>query len=570
MDLSGPADGSAALRMRRLWRRVAAQVEAGAMPPKGAKELRPAERERLLRWARSAADHLDPNDPANRDPGPSVLRRLTPEEYNRTVRDLLGVRFDVVREAGLPRPENPTGFDNLAAAQSLSPAVMEKYFSAAEKILDRLAADPGAMAALIGSPPAPGMERAAAKEIAVRLLRRAYRRPAREAEVERLLALYDRSAASGFEAAVRGMLKPVLVSPHFLFCVEEDRSPGPPARVSDPELAARLSYFLWSTMPDRTLDGLADQGRLSDPAVLEGQVRRMLADPKARALTDGFGVQWLQLDRLEKARPTTEFFPAFNARLRRAMYEETATFFDKLREEDRSVLELLDADYTYVNGALARHYGIPGVTGEAMRRVALKPEHHRGGLLGMGSVLALTSHTFRTSPTLRGKYILDVIFGAPPPPPPPDAAGRLKEKEGREPKSFRDVLARHASNPSCSGCHRKLDPLGFALDNYDAVGAWRESAPERTLDTTGELPTGERFRGVAELKAVLLKRKGEFLRNMSGQLLSYALGRELQDSDEWTVRRVAAEAEKEGAKFSALILGIVKSVPFQYRRGARK
>jgi hypothetical protein len=340
--------------------------------------------------------------------------------------------------------------------------------------------------------------------------------------------------------------------------------------VSDAELAVRLSYFLWSTTPDETLASLADAGKLSAPAVLAEQVKRMLASPKARTLTESFGRQWLQLDKLNTARPSTEFFPAFNSKLRRALYDETFTFFDKLREEDRSVLELLDADYTYVNADLARHYGLPAVTGNEVRRVELKPEDHRGGLLGMGSVLALTSHTFRTSPTLRGKYVLEVLLGTPPPPPPPNAASKLKEERGKEPKSFREQLAQHAGDPSCSGCHRKLDPLGFALDNYDAVGAWRVSTPEKPLDTTGELPTGEKLTGVPELKQVLLRRKDEYVRNLSGQLLSYALGRELQDSDEWTLRQVATDVGKGGYRFSALITEIVKSVPFQYRRGSEQ
>jgi hypothetical protein len=276
------------------------------------------------------------------------------------------------------------------------------------------------------------------------------------------------------------------------------------------------------------------------------------------------------LEKLANARPATEFFPAFTAKLRRAMYDETATYFDRLRVEDRSVLELLDSDYTYVNGELARHYGIPGVEGDQLRRVELKPEYHRGGLLGMGSMLALTSHTSRTSPTLRGKYVLEVLLGTPPPPPPPNAAAMLKEERGKEPKSFRELLAQHAGSPSCSGCHQKLDPLGFALENYNAVGAWRESTPEKPLDTSGKLPTGEKLDGAAELKQLLLQRKEQYLRNLTGQLLSYALGRELQDSDEWTIRQVAAGAEKDGYRLSSLISGIVKSVPFQYRRGGKQ
>jgi mono/diheme cytochrome c family protein len=582
VDLSTVGEPATAYRQRRLWRRVAAQVEAGTMPPKGSKELSTADRAALLNWTRLAADYLDPQDPANRDPGPSVLRRLTVTEYNRTVKDLLGIDYDANQEVGLSDADVPNGYDNLAAALTLSPALLDKYLLSAEKILDRVFKDRRTRDVLLTPRPENGLsDREAARQLLQRVARRAYRRPLREVDLERLLKVYDRGVAEAgtggipgvtgpFETGVRAALKPVLISPYFLFRVEANQPLAQPTHVSDYELAARLSYFLWSTLPDETLSALADQGRLSDSAVLDEQVRRMLKDPKARMLTESFARQWLQLDKLNTARPSTEFFPAFNGRLRRAMYEETTTFFDQLRLEDRSVLDLLDSDYTYVNADLAKHYGIPGVEGDQVRRVELKPEYHRGGLLGMGSVLAMTSHTFRTSPTLRGKYVLEVLLGTPPPPPPPNAAGMLKEERGKEPKSFREQLAQHAGNPSCSGCHRKLDPLGFAMDNFDAVGAWRESTPEKPLDTTGELPTGEKFNSVSGLKQVVLKRKDQYLRNLTGQLLSYSLGRELQDSDDWTLRQVATDTAKGGYRLSTLISGIVKSVPFQYRRGGKQ
>lgn len=582
VDLSSVGEAATAYRQRRLWRRVAAQVEAGTMPPKGSRELSTTDRTALLTWTRSAADYLDPQDPANRDPGPSPLRRLTVTEYNRTVKDLLGLDFDASQEVGLSDAEVPNGYDNLAAALTLSPALLDKYLLSADKILDRVFKDRRTRDALLTPRPENGLsERDAARQLLQRVVRRAYRRPVREIDLERLLRMYDRGMAEvgtgsmpgvtgPFETGVRAALKPVLVSPYFLFRVEANQPTAQPARVSDHELAARLSYFLWATLPDETLSTLADQGRLSAPMVLDDQVRRMLKDPRARTLTESFARQWLQLDKLNSARPSTEFFPAFNGRLRRAMYEETITFFDQLRLEDRSVLELLDADYTYVNADLAKHYGIPGVEGDQIRRVELKPEYHRGGVLGMGSVLAMTSHTFRTSPTLRGKYVLEVLLGTPPPPPPPNAAGMLKEERGKEPKSFREQLAQHAGNPACAGCHRKLDPLGFAMDNFDAVGAWRESTAEKPLNTTGELPTGERFSNSSELKQVVLERKDQYLRNLTGQLLSYSLGRELQDSDDWTLRQVATDTAKGGYRLSTLITGIVKSIPFQYRRGGKQ
>ena len=385
------------------------------------------------------------------------------------------------------------------------------------------------------------------------------------------MKLFERTVGEGYEAGIRAALKPVLVSPHFLFRIEQDRAkPGEIARVNDHEFATRLSYFLWSSLPDDELSAAADQGKLSDSSVLEQQVTRMLASPKARALTDQFAVQWLQLGKLANARPSTEFFPTFTGNLRRAMRDEVTMFFDQLRATNGSVLELLDANYTFANADLAKHYSLAPVEGGQLRRVSLRPEDHRGGLLGMGAVLAMTSHTHRTSPTQRGKYVLDVIFGTPPPPPPANASQLKEEKNKKDPKSFREQLAQHAGDPTCAGCHKKMDPLGFALDNYDAVGSWRESKPENPLDTTGQLPTGEKLTGAADLKRVILKRQEEFVRNLSEQLLRYALGRELDFYDECPVNEITAALAREQYHFSALVLGVVKSFPFQHRRAAAK
>ena len=321
-------------------------------------------------------------------------------------------------------------------------------------------------------------------------------------------------------------------------------------------------------MPDDELLDLADRGRLTAPGpVLEQQVRRMLADPRARSLTDNFAVHWLQIHKLPVARPSTEFFPEFNANIRQAMFDETTLFFDTLRREDRSVLELLDADYTFVNEELAKYYGLPDVKGKELQRVALKPDDDRGGLLGMGSVLAVTSHTSRTSPTMRGKWILEVVFGTPPPPPPANVS-QIKEEPNKKKdiQTFREKLAQHAQDAACAACHRKMDPLGFALDNYNAVGRWRDKLGDQPLDVTGELPTGEKLNGVADLKRILLARKEDFARNLTEQLLTYALGRELEDCDDCPVRQIATPLKTDDYRFSTLVMEIVKSYPFQYRR----
>ncbi len=431
---------------------------------------------------------------------------------------------------------------------------MEKHFAAAELILDK-------MKPLKGASP---------REIVARFGRRAYRRPVQDDEIDRLMTLHARAAARGDapEKALRLPLKAVLVSPHFLFRVEREQPGTKPYRIRDSELAVRLSYFLWSTMPDDALSADAEQGKLSDPAVLEAQVRRMLAHPNAKALTLNFAAQWLQLRKLEYARPSTEFFPSFNNRLKQAMREEATTFLDKLREEDRSVLDLLDSDYAWLNGELAKHYGIAGVEGKDFRRVALQPEHHRGGLLGMGAVLALTSHTSRTSPTLRGKWILEAIFGTPPPPPPPDAGTIKEQKKGVEPKTFRELMALHATQPACATCHKRIDPLGFALENYDAVGAWRDTQGGKPMDAVGVLPSGERFEGVAGLKQVLLRSRDAFERNLIEQMLAYALGRDVLDTDECAIREIQTAAAKNEHRFSTLVLGVVKCFPMQYRRNS--
>ncbi len=579
VDFSKLEDEASIRRRRKVWRGVVEQVETLEMPPEGEPAVPLEARERVVSWLKGALASFDCDDPSSLDPGPPPVRRLTRDEYDRTLRDLLGIEFKSAEVVGMPSDGDGSGssFANLAEGLILPPVLMEKYFAAADKALELVFDRPKnrkALEALLVARPGPEVpEREAARRVVARFLRLSYRRPVEGAEIERFLALFDRSRAKGatFEGSTRLMVKAALVSPHFLFRVERDRGPKGsevPYKVGDHELAVRLSYFLWLTMPDGSLGALADQGKLSEPATLEAQVRRMLLDPKARALTDHFAEAWLQVGKLANARPSTEFFPTFNGKLRQSLRDETLTFFDNLRAEDRSVLELLDADYAYLNQDLARHYDIQGVEGQALRRVPLLPGSHRGGLLGMGSVLALTSHTNRTSPTLRGKYILEVIFGTPPPPPPP-GAGKLpeeKSKPGEGPKSFREQMALHARQAECAACHAKIDPLGYGLENFDAVGRWRVEQGGKPLDASGQLPGGESFDGADELKKIIVARKGEFERNLIERMLSYALAREIQGDDECAVRTIQAALDRDGHRFSTLILGVARSVPFQYRR----
>jgi mono/diheme cytochrome c family protein len=521
VDFASLAQPKAALGNARLWTRALAQVETGEMPPEGETPLSAAEKTALVAWLKGAAAYVDP-DRSTWDPGPSLVRRLSRTEYMLSVRDLLGVDVD---EALLPRESTGDAFETLGAALTLSTSLMEKYFTAADVALDRLFAKPSRL--LDGEP----------RAVLERLARRAYRRPVEPEEVDRLARL-----------GLRPGLKALLVSPYFLLRIEADRPDG---RLSDAERAARLSYFLWSRPP-------------SEAAM---DVRAMLADPRARALTEHFWAKWMQLEKLAQARPSTEFFPAFNNKLKQAMRDEAMAFLDGLRREDRVLLELLDADYAYLNEDLAAHYGIDGVKGREIRKVSLSPERHRGGLLGMGAVLASTSHVHRTSPTLRGKYVLEVIFGTPPPPPPPDA-GLIKEdpRKAKDVATFREMLAQHATQPSCALCHKRIDPLGFGLDNFDAVGAWRES---KALDVSGTLPGGERFSGFAELKKVILGRQAAFIRNLCERLLSYALGREILPGDEGALREIQAAVEKGGYRYSALVEAVAASFPFQHRRAVK-
>jgi len=526
-----------------IWNKVIDVVRSGEMPPAKEPKLPDASRDKLAGTVEEAITAaLLARGP---EPGPPIIRRLTHSEYRRSVRDLLAVDFDVAGAVGMPQDPIGKGYDNLADALKIPPALTEKHLAAADEVLAKLFG----IGAKPGAPPPPGasiaqMFRTAAtsqassqraRTLIGRFLPRAYRRPVTAEEVTRYGAIFDKAIAQRKTPtdAFRHMFKAVLLSPNFLFRIEEDRAAAgsrKPYRVSDYELASRLSFFLWASIPDPELIAAA-QGKLSDPAVLDAQVRRMLADPKAKALSEEFATQWLRLKKLAEARPTTEFFPTFNDELKDAMRLEAMLFFDALRTENRPITSLLDADFTFVNEPLAEHYGLPGIKGAQMQRVVLKPEQHRGGLLGMGSVLAMTSHTFRTSPTQRGKYVLEVVLGTPPPPP-PNNVGQIDDAAAKgEVKSFREQLAQHAMDANCAGCHARIDPLGFALDSYDAVGRWRESTKDQPLDTAGVLPGGEKFDGPAELKRVIEGKRERFVENVCEQMLTYALGRELKPYD---------------------------------------
>ena len=414
-----------------------------------------------------------------------------------------------------------------------------------------------------------------AKTIVSTLARRAYRRPVGDTDLEPLLAMYsDARAQEGFDAGIERALNRLLVSPEFLFRVERDPAnipPDTPYRISDLELASRLSFFLWSSIPDDDLLDVAARGRLRDPAVLAQQVKRMIADPRAEAFVRNFAGQWLYLRNLPSAMPISFNFPDFDDSLRKSMQRETELFFDSIIREDRGTLELLTANYTFLNERLARHYGIPNVKGTHFRRVTLAPDSVRAGLLGHGSILTVTSHPDRTSPVVRGKWILENFLGTSPPPPPPNVPELKPTGEAGMVLSMRDRMVQHRANPVCAGCHAIMDPIGLSLENFDATGRSRTlGESSEPIDASGSLPDGTKFVGAAGLRNALLSQSDQVVTNVTEKLLTYALGRGLEYYDEPTVRAIVREAGRQDYRFtSGLIMGVVKSTPFQMRMTQR-
>lgn len=411
-----------------------------------------------------------------------------------------------------------------------------------------------------------------ARQILTTLARRAYREPVSKSDLDTLLSFYESGKRDGgFEGGVELGLERILASPKFLFRLERDpagATPNTPYRLDDFELASRLSFFLWSSIPDDELLKLASAGKLQNPAVLDAQVRRMIADRKAEALVDNFAGQWLQLRNLRNVQPNTDLFPDFDDNLRQSFRRETELLFESVVQEDRSVLDLLTADYTFVNERLARHYGIPNIYGSRFRRVEIT-EDARRGLLGQGSILALTSHAERTSPVVRGKWILENILGTPVPPPPPDVPPLKGNQEGQKPKTMREQMAEHRANPVCASCHKTMDSIGFAMENFDAVGAWRTTDAGNPIDASGELADGTKIDGVVSLRKALVSRSELFTSTMIQKMLIYALGRGLDYRDMPTVRAILRDASRDNYRFSSIVLGIVHSTPFQMRMPSR-
>jgi mono/diheme cytochrome c family protein len=591
LDLEKLDTPAAALDFAERWEPIGERLLAKDMPPAKRKQPTEAERQQILAWVKHAAGSQVRCDKLTREQieqslaGYTMSRRLTRFEYNNTLHDLFGI--DLQAGALLPSEGGGgEGFDNTGATLFTTPVLLEKYLEAGELVLGTLLPaakemppgarrfDPAKLEAarrrlLVAAPGREHTPREAARKVIEAFLPRAFRRPPTGKEVEVYLGLFDKASRRGdsFEQSLKLALKGVLISPSFLFLTETPPDKEGAYRLGHYEVAGHLSYFLWSSMPDEELLRLASQGKLHDEKVLREQVRRMARSPRARGLANGFAAQWLGIQPLGVTiRPDARLFPEFTDELAEAMREETVLFFDSVVREDRSVLEIIAADYTFVNEALAALYKIPGVKGPEMRRVRLD-DPSRGGVLGHASVLTVTSFPHRTSPVLRGRWILDELLGAEIPPPPPDVPV-LTNNRRRAPTTLtlRQQLEKHRAKPECASCHQRIDPLGFGLENFDPLGRWRTEADGKPIDTVGVLPSGEKFTGPVELKKLLLdKRRPDFLRNLARKMLGYALGREVNRVDLCVVADCVKALEQGEYRASRLLEAIVVSYPFSHR-----
>jgi hypothetical protein len=698
-----------------MWEKVAHKLSAASMPPAGEPRPLPATYARLSDWLELELDRAAAIAP---NPGElPQLHRLTRTEYRNAIRDLLALDnlpVEMDYEVLLPADNAQSGFDNIADLLFVSPAIMERYLSTAQKIARLAVGDPamptmvnihrlplelpqdvsvaglpfgtrggfvtasyfpvdaeyvvaielaggarephdlevtlddvrvagqqiggrggqGAMEfrirvaagthvvgatfvqrthaqdeatvrekrrsrgtlpaielvtisgpfgvtagartpsrerVFICEPASAAEEEACAREILTNLVRRAYRRPAAEADLETLLPFFaDGRAEGGFDAGIERALERLLVSPNFLYRIErvpENAAAGEVFAVSPIELASRLSFFLWSSLPDERLLALAESGELADESVLASEVSRMLADPRAEALVDNFAAQWLFLRDLKVRDPDLFLFRDYDEGLRAAFMEETGLFVASVFNEGRSVLDLIDADYSFLNERLAEHYGIPYIRGNQFRRVTFPEGSLRGGLLGQGSILTLTSYPTRTSPVLRGKYVLDNLLASPPPPPPADVPALETEAAGeRASETLREAMARHRAMPECASCHAQMDPIGFAFEQFDAIGRFRETEGGLPIETVSELPDGRVVDGVEGVKRLLLDDPERFVSAVTEKLLMYALGRNIQYYDRPAVRAIVRDAAGSDYTFEALVQGVVRSVPFRMRR----
>ncbi len=568
-----------------LWQTVLEKVQAYEMPPKKAGELDFSQFEKLMGFLRQLPmpEKIDCNQIASDRTasyyrGYVMSRRLNRAEYINTIRDLFGVELHLKLEQLLPADGGGgEGFDTTGDTLFTSSIHIEKYLAAAEQITQQVLADRprgqsrelrAARERILFNQPG-WFEKSApvAREVIATFARRAWRRPVTPEEVDHLMKLYARASERGdsFAASVRLALQGALVSPHFLFLAEPEPATTGIQRLADVPLASKLSYFLWSSMPDAELLALAEAGKLANTNIYRAQIHRMLKDPKAAALGERFALQWLDLDRLGgEVKPDATKYPEFDAALARAMKGEVVAFFNHLVHDDRSLLELIDSKYTFANRRLAELYGFPGVTGEELQLVEVA-DARRGGILGMAAVHTATSFPLRTSPVLRGRWVIEALLGDKIPPPPPDVPALNESAAETTGLSLRKQLEQHRLKAECASCHDKMDPLGFGLENFDVLGRWRDQLHGAPLDTQGTLPSGETYEGPGGLKKVLMARKEKIVRHLARKMTGFAFGRELNKFDNCVIDDAMKALEKNAWRTSVLIETIAISYPFQHR-----
>ncbi|TWT55224.1 DUF1588 domain-containing protein [Allorhodopirellula solitaria] len=561
------------------WNRVADRIADQQMPPIDSDAPSLDQRNAMVDWIRGTIHTAVCDDGVT--PGGPMLRRLNRTEYANTVRDLLGIQLNAGH--GLPSDgAGGEGFDNAAETLFISPIHAEKYLDAARAALTHAMSDPSdRKSILVSTPSANTSPRDAAEKVIAKFLPRAFRRPVSEQERGQYVDLFEQVYVEdpSFDLAIKFTLEAAMVSPKFLFLWEQPHDEPEPILVSDHELASRLSYFLWASMPDEELMRLADQGKLRDETVLADQIKRMLRsrmddrghrrNAKVRAFARSFVEQWLGTRALGREfQPNEAVVGKLNSELLGGMKYEPVFFMEDLLAENRSLLNWIDSDFTYANTSLARHYGVDGTFREQPKYIELPADSHRGGVLGMGAVLAVSSYSHRTSPVLRGKWIMETLLGTAPPPPPPDVPD-LEEvvAEDGEKLSLRQRLERHRADPTCASCHSVMDPLGFGLENYDVLGRWRTEVDGMEIDVSGTLPDGTTFAGVAGLKDQLMQRKDAFIRHFTRKMLGYALARQLTNEDQCVVEAISEKVVEDDYRAQTLVLEIVKSVPFQYKSG---
>lgn len=582
-DIAQFSSGELVVKQMDLWDEVGKRIRLKEMPPEGSPQLNDAQKSALHRWldARPQQDlcsQLATDETQAWYRGFVMSRRLTRTEYLNAMRDVVGVAVD--SELEIPSDgSGGEGFDTNGDTLFTSPIHIEQYLAAASQTIDealpllvpqdsdRAAEITATRERLLGAlPEGETKELASARQVIARFARRAWRRPIGEDEVGQLIGLYEsaRQRGAGYVEAVREPLKAILVSPNFLFVVEAETPEGGVQRLTPHQLATRLSLFLWSSVPDDLLLHEADAGRLDTDAQLIAQVRRMLKDPKARALGENFGMQWLGLSHfLESVRPDPVVFPDYNPQLAEDLREEAIRMVSHVFMEDRPLLELIDADYVHVNGQLAAHYGLTLDVGAPWQRLGTS-DRRRGGVITLGAALMTASYPRRTSPVLRGRWVLEEVLGGSVPPPPPGVPA-LEEAEAGRAMTLRERLEVHRQNPDCASCHNRMDPLGFGLENFDVLGRWRDSDHDQAIDSSGKLPSGEEFHGPEELKQILMRRAGEFERHFVRKLLGFALGRELNKFDQCVVDTSLDRLAANEHRTSVIIETIVTSYPFQHR-----